>query len=51
MRAGNTTEPMDPSKPKLKVAALDGDAFTRLLGPLRELMERTAEQKYAAPTK
>lgn len=46
VRAGNTTVPADPSKPKLKIAALDADAFTRLLGPLRELMERTAEQKY-----
>lgn len=41
----------DPSKPatKLKVAALDGDAFTRLLGPLRELMERSAELNYYSP--
>jgi cAMP-dependent protein kinase regulator len=41
----------DPSKPplKLKVAALDGDAFTRLLGPLRELMERSAELNYHSP--
>ncbi|KAG8942987.1 hypothetical protein FRC04_003273 [Tulasnella sp. 424] len=53
VRSGNTTEtPADGEKPKLKVAALDADAFTRLLGPLRELMERTAEVKYttAAPT-
>ncbi|KAI0053065.1 camp-dependent protein kinase regulatory subunit [Auriscalpium vulgare] len=28
--------------PKLKVAALDAQAFTRLLGPLREIMERNA---------
>ncbi|KDQ07009.1 hypothetical protein BOTBODRAFT_39147 [Botryobasidium botryosum FD-172 SS1] len=31
---------------KLKVVALDSDAFTRLLGPLREIMERTAEINY-----
>lgn len=40
---------MNPDKPKLKLAALDADAFTRLLGPLRELMERTAEVKYTIP--
>ena len=28
--------------PRLKVAALDAHAFTRLLGPLREIMERNA---------
>lgn len=32
--------------PKLKVAALDANAFTRLLGPLREIMERNAGQAY-----
>ncbi|KAG8994751.1 hypothetical protein FRB94_012589 [Tulasnella sp. JGI-2019a] len=48
VRSGNTSQPVDATKPKLKVAALDADAFTRLLGPLRELMERTAEQKYAS---
>jgi len=32
--------------PKLKVAALDAHAFTRLLGPLREIMERNAGQAY-----
>ncbi|KAJ7228796.1 cyclic nucleotide-binding-like protein [Mycena pura] len=32
------------SSPKLKVAALDAPAFTRLLGPLREIMERKAER-------
>ncbi|PCH41305.1 protein kinase A regulatory subunit [Wolfiporia cocos MD-104 SS10] len=36
----------DPAKPKLKVAALDAHAFTRLLGPLREIMERNAGQTY-----
>lgn len=36
----------DPSKPKLKVAALDAQAFTRLLGPLREIMERKAGETY-----
>jgi cAMP-dependent protein kinase regulator len=29
-------------EPKLKVAALDAHAFTRLLGPLRDIMERRA---------
>jgi len=32
--------------PKLKVAALDEAAFTRLLGPLREIMERKAGERY-----
>jgi len=36
----------DPSAPKLKVAALDEAAFTRLLGPLREIMERKAGEAY-----
>ena len=36
----------DPLKPKLKVAALDAQAFTRLLGPLREIMERKAGETY-----
>ncbi|KAJ7638679.1 cyclic nucleotide-binding-like protein [Roridomyces roridus] len=36
----------DPSAPKLKVAALDAPAFTRLLGPLREIMERKAGERY-----
>lgn len=36
----------DPSQPKLKVAALDASAFTRLLGPLREIMERNAGEVY-----
>lgn len=35
-----------PSLPKLKVAALDAPAFTRLLGPLREIMERKAGEQY-----
>ncbi|KAF8974350.1 camp-dependent protein kinase regulatory subunit [Flammula alnicola] len=36
----------EPSAPKLKVAALDEAAFTRLLGPLREIMERKAGEQY-----
>jgi cAMP-dependent protein kinase regulator len=36
----------DPGAPKLKVAALDAPAFTRLLGPLREIMERRAGERY-----
>ncbi|ESK97572.1 camp-dependent protein kinase regulatory subunit [Moniliophthora roreri MCA 2997] len=36
----------DPTQPKLKVAALDAPAFTRLLGPLREIMERKAGEQY-----
>ena len=36
----------DASQPKLKVAALDAHAFTRLLGPLREIMDRHAGQAY-----
>jgi cAMP-dependent protein kinase regulator len=35
------------NQPKLKVAALKAPAFTRLLGPLRELMERNAGQSYS----
>ena len=35
-----------PTKPRLKVAALDAPAFTRLLGPLREIMERKAGETY-----
>ena len=38
----------DPSAPKLKVAALDEAAFTRLLGPLREIMERKAGERYGS---
>ncbi|KAI0033788.1 camp-dependent protein kinase regulatory subunit [Vararia minispora EC-137] len=34
--------PEGSGQPKLKVAALDAQAFTRLLGPLREIMERNA---------
>ncbi|KAJ7283783.1 cyclic nucleotide-binding-like protein [Mycena rebaudengoi] len=34
------------ASPKLKVAALDAPAFTRLLGPLREIMERKAGETY-----
>ncbi|KAF7433208.1 hypothetical protein PC9H_005158 [Pleurotus ostreatus] len=37
----------DPSAPKLKTAALDAAAFTRLLGPLREIMERKASESYS----
>ena len=36
----------NPTQPKLKVAALDAPAFTRLLGPLREIMERRAGESY-----
>ncbi|KAI0772671.1 cyclic nucleotide-binding-like protein [Irpex lacteus] len=36
----------DLSVPKLKVAALDASAFTRLLGPLREIMDRHAGLAY-----
>ncbi|KAI0722270.1 protein kinase A regulatory subunit [Cerioporus squamosus] len=36
----------NPSAPRLKVAALDANAFTRLLGPLREIMERNAGRSY-----
>ena len=32
----------DPSAPRLKCARLGAASFTRLLGPLRELMERKA---------
>lgn len=49
VRAGNSDIPEGTAQPKLQVAALDADAFTRLLGPLRELMERTAEAKYTSP--
>ena len=35
-----------PLKPKLKVAALDAQAFTRLLRPLREIMECKAGETY-----
>uniref|UniRef100_A0A8H8CLU7 cAMP-dependent protein kinase regulatory subunit n=1 Tax=Psilocybe cubensis TaxID=181762 RepID=A0A8H8CLU7_PSICU len=38
----------DASMPKLKVAALDEAAFTRLLGPLREIMERKAGEAYGS---
>ncbi|KAG6855008.1 hypothetical protein C0991_005937 [Blastosporella zonata] len=34
------------ARPRLKVAALDAPAFTRLLGPLREIMERKAGESY-----
>ncbi|KAK0467150.1 cyclic nucleotide-binding-like protein [Desarmillaria tabescens] len=38
----------DHALPKLKVAALDAQAFTRLLGPLRDLMERRAGEQYGS---
>ncbi|KAJ7047506.1 cyclic nucleotide-binding-like protein [Mycena alexandri] len=38
----------DPKIPRLKVAALDAPAFTRLLGPLREIMERKAGERYGS---
>ena len=38
----------EPTLPKLKVAALDAPAFTRLLGPLREIMERKAGERYGS---
>ncbi|KAG6833722.1 hypothetical protein H0H87_001154 [Tephrocybe sp. NHM501043] len=38
--------PPGSTKPRLKVAALDAPAFTRLLGPLREIMERKAGESY-----
>jgi cAMP-dependent protein kinase regulator len=41
----------DVSQPKLKVAALDEAAFTRLLGPLREIMERKAGESYGNPSR
>ncbi|KAI6130522.1 camp-dependent protein kinase regulatory subunit [Pisolithus croceorrhizus] len=41
----------DPTRPKLKVAALDAHAFTRLLGPLRDLMERRAGENYGIITR
>ncbi|KAF8138646.1 cyclic nucleotide-binding-like protein [Boletus edulis] len=41
----------DQSQPKLKVAALDAPSFTRLLGPLREIMERTAGESYGLMTR
>jgi len=36
----------DPTAPRLKCARLGAAAFTRLLGPLRELMERKAGEAY-----
>ncbi|KAA1466257.1 camp-dependent protein kinase regulatory subunit [Dentipellis sp. KUC8613] len=39
------------NSPKLKVAALDAQAFTRLLGPLREIMERNAGSYNSLQTK
>jgi len=36
----------DPGAPRLKCARLGAAAFTRLLGPLRELMERKAGEGY-----
>ncbi|KAL4075985.1 cyclic nucleotide-binding-like protein [Scleroderma yunnanense] len=48
VRAVNRT---DSSQPRLKVAALDAHAFTRLLGPLRDLMERRAGENYGIITR
>jgi len=45
-RAATVRAVVKPNQPKLKVAALDADAFTRLLGPLRDLMERSATTMY-----
>lgn len=36
----------DPEQPKLKVAALGVAAFTRLLGPMRDILERNAGEAY-----
>ncbi|TFK40752.1 cyclic nucleotide-binding-like protein [Crucibulum laeve] len=41
-------ERSDRSMPKLKVAALDEAAFRRLLGSLREIMERKAGESYGS---
>ena len=38
----------DPTQPKLKVAALNAAAFTRLLGPIRDILDRNA-QEYSLP--
>jgi len=38
----------DPTQPKLKVAALNVAAFTRLLGPIRDILDRNA-QDYSLP--
>jgi len=38
----------DPIQPKLKVAALNAAAFTRLLGPIRDILDRNA-QEYSMP--
>ena len=42
VRAVARSDPSDPSTPALKVAALGVAAFTRLLGPMRDIMERKA---------
>ncbi|KAG8767689.1 hypothetical protein FRC20_007944 [Serendipita sp. 405] len=36
----------DQTQPKLKVAALGVAAFTRLLGPIRDILERNAGESY-----
>lgn len=41
----------DQSLARLKVAALDAPSFTRLLGPLREIMERAAGESYGLATR
>ena len=38
----------DSTQPKLKVAALNAAAFTRLLGPIRDILDRNA-QEYSLP--
>lgn len=42
VRAVVRSDPSDPNTPPLKVAALGVAAFTRLLGPMRDIMERKA---------
>jgi cAMP-dependent protein kinase regulator len=42
IRAVVRSDPSDPNTPPLKVAALGVAAFTRLLGPMRDIMERKA---------
>lgn len=47
----SAVERSNPAQPKLKVAALEAAAFARLLGPLRELMERKAAENYGPSTR
>lgn len=44
VRAAETGEQQD--EPKLRIAALGEQAFTRLLGPVREIMARKAGEMY-----